>query len=422
MDPRQLLMDSFRVAVRAADPMRVVPAHLQDLPRSAATVVGAGKAAASMAAAVESVWADTASLGGAVVTRHGHTVPTHRIEVLEAGHPVPDQASLAAGARMMSIARSLGSTDTLLALWSGGGSSLMSWPEDGITLVDYQRLMRSLLRGGVPIGEMNTLRKHLSRTQGGKLAASTAARIRALVVSDVPGDDLSAIASGPCSPDTTTFGDCLAILDHWRIDAPASVLAHLRAGADGSITETPKPTESFWARVDARVIASSRLSLQAASSHLQKAGVRVINLGEATGEARETAHAHAKRVRELHAGRSCGAAPLALLSGGECTVTVRGPGRGGRCAEYLLALFADLRELPGIHALACDTDGIDGTQDNAGAWFGPESGERATALGLDPVAHLASNDSHGFFSALDTLVITGPTRTNVNDFRCVMIS
>lgn len=422
MDPRQLLMDGFLAAVHAADPMRVVPAHIEDLRESAVTVVGAGKAAASMAAAVESAWSDAAELGGAVVTRHGHAVPTRRIEVMEAGHPVPDQASLQAGEKLMAIARSLGSADTLLALWSGGGSSLMSWPWDGIPLVDYQRLVRSLLRGGVPIGEMNTLRKHLSRSQGGRLAAATAARVRALVISDVPGDDLSAVASGPCSPDTTTFADCLAILDRWQIDAPASVLSHLRAGADGLISETPKPRDTHWAQVDARVIASSRLSLQAATAHLQDAGLRVINLGELAGEAREAAHAHAVRVRELRAGNDAGAAPLALLSGGECTVTVRGTGRGGRCAEYLLQLFADLRDVPGIHALACDTDGIDGTQDNAGAWFGPETGARARALGLDPHAFLARNDSYGFFEALDTLVVTGPTRTNVNDIRFIVIN
>lgn len=422
MDPHQLLMDSFLAAVRAADPMRVIPAQVEDLRASAVTVIGAGKAAASMAAAVESVWADAAGLAGTVATRHGHAVPTRRIEVLEAGHPVPDQASLAAGEKIMSIARSLRSTDMLLALWSGGGSSLMSWPEDGIALADYQHLMRSLLRGGVPIGQMNTLRKHLSRSQGGKLAAASAARIRALVVSDVPGDDLSAIASGPTSPDPTTFGDCLDILDRWRIDAPASVLAHLRAGADGCIAETPKPGHERWARVDARVVASSRLSLEAASERLHRAGLRVINLGdEVSGEARKTARVHAMQVRELHAARPPGSAPVALLSGGECTVTVRGQGRGGRCAEYLLQLFADLRDLPGIHALACDTDGIDGTQDNAGAWFGPQALARAAATSLDPVRALEDNDSYGFFSALDTLVVTGPTRTNVNDFRCIII-
>jgi len=422
MDPRLVLMDAFLAAVQAADPARVLPAQVQDLRVSPVTVVGAGKAAASMAAAVESTWDPAAALRGTVVTRYGHAVPTHCIEVLEAAHPVPDPASLAAGEKIMAIAKSLGGADTLLALWSGGGSSLLSLPEPGIALADYQEFTRRLLRDGVPIGEMNTLRKHLSRSQGGKLAAATAARVRSLIISDVPGDDPSAIASGPCSPDPTTYRDCLDILHRRHIDAPASVLQHLRAGAETRMAETPKPGDPRLARIEARVIASGRLSLEAASAQLRDAGLRVINLGdEVSGEAREVACAHAKLARELHAGLAPGAAPLALLSGGECTVTVRGRGRGGRCSEYLLQLFAELRGVPGIHALACDTDGIDGTEDNAGARFGPESYARAAALGLAPVAYLQNNDSYGFFAALDELVVTGPTRTNVNDFRCVIV-
>lgn len=422
MEPPELLMQAFLTAVRAADPTRLIPAQIQDLLTLPVTVVGAGKAAAAMAAAAEAAWQGNAQLRGVVVTRYGHAVSTRCIEVLEAGHPVPDQASLDAGEKVLDTARSLGSEDTLLALWSGGGSSLLSLPEEGIPLIDYQMLTRTLLRSGVPIGEMNTLRKHLSRSQGGRLAAATAAQVRALVISDVPGDDLSAIASGPCSADPTTYRDCLDILHRLHIDAPASVLRHLYAGAQGRIAETPKPGDPRLAKVEARVIASNRMSLDAAVTHCRNAGLRTIDLGdEVAGEARQVAKTHARLVRELRAGLVPGAAPLALLSGGECTVTVRGGGRGGRCSEYLLQLFADLRGVPGIHALACDTDGIDGTQDNAGARFGPESYARAAALGLDPAAYLDDNDSYGFFAALGDLVHTGPTRTNVNDFRCVIV-
>ncbi len=423
MDHRALLKSAFAAAVDAADPARIVPAHIAPPHRGPAWVLGAGKAAAAMAAAVEDAWDPSSDLRGTVVTRHGHDCATRRIEVLQAGHPLPDQAALDAAEQILGIARSLTTADRLLVLLSGGGSSLLSLPVAGVSLDDYRQLTGLLLRGGVPIDEMNVLRKHLSLTQGGRLAAACRAGIEALVISDVPGDDLSAIASGPCSPDASTYADALDILRRRRIDPPASIAAHLAAGLNGEIEDTPKPGDPRFARTQARIIASARLSLDAAAALLQKAGVTVIDLGDAiTGEAVEAAQAQARRVRQLRRERAAGGAPLALLSGGECTVTVRGAGRGGRCAEFLLALYRELNDVPGVFALACDTDGIDGTEDNAGAMFGPDTLARATACGADAGAYLANNDSYGFFAALDELIVTGPTRTNVNDFRCVLLT
>jgi glycerate 2-kinase len=423
MNHRGLLKEAFAAAVCAADPALVVPANLPPSRGGALFVLGAGKASAAMAAAVENAWQTPAQLQGTVVTRYGHACATRAIEVLQAAHPVPDQAALDAAARVLDTARRLTPADRLLVLLSGGGSCLLSLPVPGVSLDDYRQLTLSLLRGGVPIEHMNVLRKHLSLTQGGRLAAATRAGLEALIISDVPGDDISAIASGPCSPDPSTYGEALDILSRWHIQPPPSIAAHLAAGARGEIAETPKPGDPCFDRAHARIIASARLSLMAAARHLQTAGVEVINLGDAiTGEARDVAREQAQRVLALRSGRSAGSAPLALLSGGECTVTVRGEGRGGRCSEFLLALHRELAGMPGVHALACDTDGIDGTEDNAGACFGPDTYSSAQALGLDAGAFLARNDSHGYFAALGELVVTGPTRTNVNDFRCVLLN
>ncbi|MFO1466180.1 MAG: glycerate kinase [Steroidobacteraceae bacterium] len=422
MDPRALLMQAFECAIAAADPARILAPATLDLRGSRVRVLGAGKAAASMAAAVEAAWDDLTLLEGVVVTRDGHALPTARITVLTAAHPVPDERCVAAADWLLDLARGCPAGTLMLGLWSGGGSSLLSRPVEGVSLAQYQDLTRALLRGGVPIGEFNTLRRHLSASQGGRLALASPVAIRNLILSDVPGDDPSAIASGPCCPDPTSFADCLDILARWRIEAADSIRQHLLAGAAGRVEETPKPGHPRFATVDTRIIGSGARSLAAASRLLGEAGVRVIDLGDGiTGEAREVARSHAARIRELARGRGPHEAPVALLSGGECTVSVRGPGRGGRCSEYLLQLWLELRELAGVHAIACDTDGIDGTEDNAGAWFGPGLADRVREAGLDAGECLRRNDAHGFFAAAGALVHTGPTRTNVNDFRCVML-
>jgi hydroxypyruvate reductase len=422
MDYAQLLRDSFDAAVRAADPAAVIAANLPPPDGRRTWVVGAGKAAASMAQALENVWVGPEPLQGLVVTRHGHRAPTRRIQVIEAGHPLPDAAGVAAAADILRMVQGLQPEDRLIVLLSGGGSSLLTLPAAGISLEDYRDLTTSLLRGGVPIPEFNIVRKHLSSTQGGWLAAATRAEILALIISDVPGDDLSAIASGPCSPDPSTYAQALDILRRWNINAPASIRAQLQAGARGDIPETPKPGDPCFARTQTRIIASARGSLAAGERVLTQAGIEVTNLGDAlTGEASTVAASQAQWALAQRRLRQAGAVPCALLSGGECTVTVHGAGRGGRCSEFLLKLFIDLQDATDIYALACDTDGIDGSQDNAGAAFSARTYEHARALSLDARRFLQNNDAYPFFEAVDGLIVTGPTRTNVNDYRCVLV-
>ncbi len=422
MDYIQLMRDSFDAAVRAADPAVVIAAHLPPPDGRRTWVVGAGKAAASMAQALESAWAGPKPLRGLVVTRHGHRAPTRHIQVIEAGHPLPDAAGVAAATDILRMAQCLTPEDRLIVLLSGGGSSLLTLPAPSISLEDYRTLTNSLLRGGVPIGEFNIVRKHLSATQGGRLAAATRAQVWALIISDVPGDDLSAIASGPCSPDPSTFAQALDILQRWNIVVPAAIRAHLQAGERGDIPETPKPGNPCFARTQTRIIASARASLAAGEQVLTQAGVEVTNLGDGlTGEASTVVASQAQWALQLRRHRKADAAPQALLSGGECTVTVRGAGRGGRCSEFLLQLFIELQSTAGVYALACDTDGIDGTEDNAGAVFSAQACQHAQALGLDPQHYLQHNDAYSFFETLGGLIVTGPTRTNVNDYRCVLV-
>jgi hydroxypyruvate reductase len=385
-------------------------------------VVGAGKAAAAMARAVEDSWphAEGHPLAGLVVTRYGHAVPCRRIEVVEAAHPVPDQAGLDAARRILQMVWGLGRDDLVLCLISGGGSALLSLPAAGITLEEKQAVNKALLRSGAAIDEMNCLRKHLSAIKGGRLAAAAApARVVSLLISDVPGDDPAVIASGPTVPDPTTFADALAILEKYRIEAPASVRKHLEAAAE----ETPKPGDPRLARCEVHLVARPQDALEAAAAAARAAGVTPVILGDSIeGEAREVAQVMAGIARQVARFGQPAAAPCVLLSGGETTVTLRGKGRGGRNAEFLLALTIALQGAPGIHAIACDTDGIDGSEDNAGALSGPESLARAAAAGLDAKAMLADNDGYGFFAGLGDLVVTGPTRTNVNDFRAVLIT
>jgi glycerate 2-kinase len=426
MDARRLLLDSFRAAVDAADPLKVVAGHLPEPPdpsRGRTLVVGAGKAAASMARAVELAWPADAPLDGLVITRYAHGLPTERLRVVEAGHPVPDESGERAAAEILSAASALGPDDLLLALVSGGGSSLLSLPVEAVSMADLKAVTRALLASGAPIQEMNVVRKHLSRIQGGRLAQATRARVRALIVSDVAGDDPSAIASGPCSPDPSTYADAIDVLARWGVTPPTSVAAHLARGARGEVAETPKPGDALFARVDGRMIATAHGSLEAGAKVFEAAGVRAVILGDTvTGEARDVAQVMAALVREIRGHGGPFAPPVALVSGGECTVTLRGAGRGGRCSEFLLALTKELGGMAGVSAIAADTDGIDGVESNAGAVMTPDTAARAAALGLDARRSLDDNDGWGFFSALGDLVVTGPTRTNVNDYRAILVA
>ena len=415
--PQALLKHLFQTAVSAADPAACVPQHLPQPPKGRTLVVGAGKAAAAMARAVEDNW--PGGLSGLVVTRYGHGVPCERIEVVEAAHPVPDAAGQDAAARMLAVVQGLTSDDLVLVLISGGGSALLALPWEGVTLADKQQINRALLKSGAGIGEMNCVRKHLSAIKGGRLAvAAYPARVVTLVISDVPGDDPAVVASGPTLADPTTCEDALAILEKCRIDVPHNVKAVLASG----VSETPKPGDVRLAHCETRVIATARGALAAAAEAARAAGVTPLILGDAIeGEAREVAKAMAGIALSCaqHGEPAC--PPCVLLSGGETTVTVKGKGRGGRNAEFLLALALALDGHPGIHAIACDTDGIDGSEDNAGALLAPDTLGRAAAHAVDARARLADNDGYGFFSALDDLVVTGPTRTNVNDFRAVLV-
>jgi hydroxypyruvate reductase len=417
IDPRSLLKDMFGAAIEAALPEKSVPRHLPSPPAGRTVVVGCGKAAAAMAKAVEKHW--PGELSGLVVTRYEHHVPTRRIEVVEASHPVPDAAGERAARRILDSVRGLTADDLVLFLVSGGGSALMALPAPGLTLADKQSINRALLKSGASITEMNCVRKHLSAIKGGRLAAACApARVVTLAISDVPGDDPGVIASGPTVADPTTFADALAILDKYGIREPAAAIRHLRAAQE----ETPKPGDPRLARCELEMIATPQISLEAAAEVARRAGVTPVILGDAIeGESREVARVHAGIARQVRRHGQPAKAPCVLLSGGETTVTVRGTGRGGRNVEFLLALAVALAGEPGVHALAGDTDGIDGTEDNAGALLSPDSLARASARAMDAKKMLADNDGYGFFQGLDDLVITGPTLTNVNDFRAVLI-
>ncbi len=422
-DPGALLRHLFDAALAAADPAAAVPPHLPVPPRGRTIVVGAGKAAAAMARAVETQW--PGPLSGIVVTRYGHGVPCERIEVIEAAHPVPNAAGTAAAERILASVTGLGRDDLVLCLISGGASALMALPAPGVTLADKRAVTQALLRSGATIGEINCVRKHLSAIKGGRLAAAAApARVVTLAISDVPGDDPAVIGSGPTVADPSTFAQARAVLAAHAITPPPAVATHLAAGLD----ETPKPGDVRLERNRFVLVATPEGALEAAAHAAREAGVTPVILSDRIeGEAREVARVHAAIARQVAAGRfRVGALtlrlPAVLLSGGETTVTVRGHGRGGRNAEFLLALALALDGHPAIHALACDSDGIDGTEENAGAIAGPATGARARQLGLDLTALLADNDAWSAFHALGDLVTTGPTRTNVNDFRAILIT
>jgi glycerate 2-kinase len=428
MGPEHLLKQSFAAAVAAADPWVIVPPHLPPAPRGRTLAIGAGKAAASMARAVERHWPARAPLSGMVITRYAHGYPDEgaleRIRVVEAGHPVPDESGESAAREIADQVSALGPDDLLLALVSGGGSSLLALPVEGISMADLKATTRELLACGAPIQDMNVVRKHLSLIQGGKLAAMCRAPIVSLVISDVTGDAPTHIASGPTVPDPSTYQDALDILARFECNVPAAVAAHLQAGAAGRIAETPKPGSPVFANARTEVIATAHKSLEAAAAVFREAGITPMLLGDTvTGEAREVARAHAAIAREIIGYGQPARRPVALISGGECTVTLKNPnGRGGRCSEYLLSLAIEMAGAAGVYGLAADTDGIDGSEPNAGAWVSPEMWGAAWARGVRADKLLAANDAFGFFETAGGLIHTGPTRTNVNDYRVILLA
>ena len=417
MAPRELLRAMFDAAVASALPARRLAALLPPRPAGRVVIIGVGKASAAMAQAVEAAWGD--GLQGLVVTRYGHAAPLKNIEIVEAGHPMPDANGASAAARMLAMVQGLREDDLVLALVSGGGSALLTLPAPGLTLADKQAVNKALLACGASIDEINCVRKHLSAVKGGRLAAAAfPARVLTLLISDVPGDDPAVIASGPTVADPSTFAQARAVLAKYAIDAPPAVVAHLARAK----SETPKPGDPRLARCETRMIATPLMALEAAAGVARAAGVTpVILADDIEGEARDVGKVMAAMAR--HTARRGGAfgAPCVLLSGGETTVTVRGKGRGGRNVEFLLSLALALKGEPSVYALAGDTDGVDGAEEVAGAVITPDTLSRAAALGLHAAEALDNNDAHTFFAALGDQVITGPTLTNVNDFRAVLV-
>ncbi|SDC61613.1 hydroxypyruvate reductase [Cupriavidus sp. YR651] len=415
---RALLHDMFQAAIDAAQPSGTLAQYLPPPPKGRTIVIGAGKASAAMANAFEAAW--EGPVEGLVVTRYGYAVECSRIEIVEAAHPVPDTAGHRAARRMMELVANLTADDLVICLISGGGSSLLPLPLAGISLEDKQAINQALLKSGATISEMNCVRRHLSTIKGGRLAAAChPARICNLLLSDVPGDDPIDIASGPTVPDPTTCADAVAIIRRYSIDVPAHVMTVLASDA----AETIKPGDPRLPDIRTSLIATPRMALQAASRVAERAGIPVHILGDAIeGEARDVGKVMGALALETARHGQLFQVPCVLLSGGETTVTVRGNGRGGRNVEYLLSLALTLRGEPGVYAIAGDTDGVDGQEEIAGAIAGPDTLERAWRLGIRPQDALSANDGHGFFEALGDAVITGPTRTNVNDFRAILIA
>jgi hydroxypyruvate reductase len=429
-DPRAFLRALFDAAVAKALPGPSLAAFLPAPPRGRTLVLGAGKAGGAMAAALDAAWPAGAPMSGLVVTRYDSVPPAFaaaqargqaRIEVVQAAHPVPDEAGRRAAARILELTRGLSADDLVVCLISGGASSLLALPAAGVTLEQKQAINNALLKSGAAIDEMNCVRKHLSAIKGGRLAAACApARVVTLLVSDVPGDSPSVIGSGPTVPDPTTCADALAVLERHAIAAPAGIRADLRSGA----LETPKPGDAAFAGHEVHLVATPQQSLDAAAALARAAGIASHVLGdEIEGESREVGKVHAALARQIARRGQPFERPCVVLSGGETTVTVRPgePGRGGRGSEFLLGCAIALQGAPEVHVLAADTDGIDGSEDNAGAFVSPSTLSRAKALGLSPRAMLDRNDAYGFFAALGDLVVPGPTFTNVNDFRALLV-
>ena len=418
MEPRLLLRQMFDAAIASAQPALCIPPHLPEAPRGRLIVIGAGKASAAMARAVEDHW--RGPLSGLVVTRYGYAVPCRHIEIVEAAHPVPDAAGWHAATRILALVRNLSADDLVLCLISGGGSALLPLPLPGLTLEDEQAVNRALLKCGASIGEMNCIRRHLSAIKGGRLAAAChPARVLTLAISDVPGDGFPDIASGPTVPDPTSIADALAIAARYGIDLPAAVRELWHRGEGESV----KPGDARLARSSTRLIAAPQMALEAAAAVARAAGVTPHILSDAVeGEARDVGRALAAIALQTAERSQPFAAPCVLLSGGETTVTVRGIGRGGRNVEFLLSLAIALQGHARIYALAGDTDGVDGQEEIAGAISGPDTLARAWMMGLNAADRLRDNDAHSFFQALGDSVITGPTLTNVNDFRAIVIA
>jgi len=428
-DPQAFLRKLFDAAVHRALPLHNTAAYLPTPPKGRTVVLGAGKAGGAMAQAVEALWPADKPLSGLVVTRYHH-IPTRReglperIEVVEASHPVPDAAGLAAAERILALTQGLTEDDLVLCLISGGGSALLTLPAEGLTLEDKQRINKDLLHSGAGIGAMNCVRKHLSRIKGGRLAAACApAQLVTLTISDVPGDDPSVIASGPTVADATTCADALAILKRYKIEVPPAIEAALQAGT----LETPKPSPA-WDKQPVHLIATPQQSLDAAAELARAAGLNAYVLSdELEGESREVGKVHAALARAAAHGKGPFQKPCVILSGGETTVTIRKQapgtpkGRGGRAGEFCLGLAVALQAQPNVWAIAADTDGIDGIEDNAGARVSPDTLARADAAGVKAADCLDRNDAYGFFEAVGDLVISGPTHTNVNDFRAILV-
>ena len=423
-DPRALLRHLYQVAVARALPAQVLATELPAPPaRGRTLVLGAGKAGGAMAQALEAAWPADAPLSGLVITRYGHIPPGYvprRLEVVEAAHPVPDAAGLAAAQRLLALTQDQTPDDLVLCLISGGGSALLSLPAEGLTLEDKQAVNRALLASGAAIAEMNCVRRHLSAIKGGRLAAACApARVVSLLISDVPGDDPAVIASGPTVPDETSCADALAICRRYGIALPPAALAGLESGA----FETPKPGDARFAGHELRMLATPQASLEAAAEAARALGLEAHILSdEIEGESREVGRVHAALARAVARRGQPFVKPCVILSGGETTVTLRSKGgRGGRATEFLLGAALALQGEPGVHVLAADTDGIDGIEDNAGAFVAPDTLARAAALGLKAAEMLDGNDAYGFFAPLGDLLLTGPSFTNVNDFRALLI-
>ncbi len=418
IDPRLFLRSLFNSAVNAASAAQCLPAYLPVPPSQGRTIViGAGKAAAEMAHVLEQHW--QGKLSGLVVTRYGHGASCQHIEVVEAAHPVPDQAGKEAAVRILDMVHGLTQDDLVLCLISGGGSALLTLPAEGITLEQKQAINKALLKSGATINEMNCVRKHLSAIKGGRLGLACApARVVTLLISDVPGDDAAVIASGPTLPDTSTCEQAWAVLQKYAIPVAPAIELHLRSGAG----ETPKPCDVRFAANSHQIITCAQIALEAAAATARSQGITPYILSaNVEGEARDVGLMHAAIARQVAIYGQPFSKPCVLLSGGETTVTVRGNGRGGRNAEFLLSLALGLQGCAEVYALAADTDGIDGSEDNAGALLGPDSLAQAESLGISAQKLLANNDGYGFFSALGDLIVTGPTRTNVNDFRAIFI-
>lgn len=423
----EILDQTLKAAIQRSQPKICLPGYLKEIQETEKLperiiVLGAGKASAEMANALECHWQGTdwgAKLCGLVLTRYGYGVPCKLIEIVEAAHPVPDEIGQITAQRILDLAETATDRDLVICLISGGGSALLALPAKGLTLQDKQALNRSLLHSGATIGEMNCVRKHLSSIKGGRLArAVQPARLWTLAISDVPGDDLSVIASGPTVPDPTTFADALEILRRYQIQPTPAIQALLEAAEE----ETPKTWENIFSKNQVRLVATPQLMLEAAAKEAEKFGITPIILSDRIeGEAREVAKVHAAIAKQIKHRDQPLNAPAMILSGGETTVTVRGNGKGGRNAEFLLSLLEALQGEEGISAIAVDTDGIDGTEDNAGAWIDQSSLLTAKQLKLKPNDFLANNDAYSFFQQLDQLVLTGPTMTNVNDFRAIFV-